>query len=245
MWSFLQDIPAEGKLWGTQSCVKPAMLRCDHPEAHGDFPARPEHRALRRILGLLGHSVPPARPLQRPGSLAALLQQQGLQLTLHQPRLGSGIVTATFQPQQGSHRGRWLDTNWPGGAQAWMVGDCLTTRWSGSISPEHPLRPCGKKHFNSIYGNNIYFTRWVSTCFKKEKEKISCLSSRHVTAETALFCQEWICHNPGFESTFSWHLTRQLYFGVRMMIIPWVHCCTNPSVVEIRNLPLHSAFFFI
>lgn len=90
----------------------------------------------------------------------------------------------------------------PGGAVAWMVEDCLITRWNGSISPEHPFRwPCGKRHFNSTYGNNVFFIRWVSTYFKKEK--ISHLSSRHVTAESALFCQEQSCHNPGFESTFS------------------------------------------
>lgn len=187
----------------------------------------------------------PALPYSGLGLPGCLPAEQGLQVTLHRHWAGLCDCHSRLPATAGKWQGRMArqDLSYLG-AWAWMVGDCLMTRWNGSISPEHPFRwPCGNRHFNSIYGNNIFFIRWVSAYFKKEK--ISRLSSRHVTEETAMFCQEQSCHNAGWESTFFWHLTRQLYFKGENMIVPWVHCCTNHSVVEIRNLPLHIALFFL
>lgn len=132
MWDFPQDFPAEGSMWEIHSvlCKASPPQVWPSPEGHGYFPAGLKSWALHSIFHLFGHSWP----------YLTRVWVSWLLSCSSSPRLGSVMVTAAFQPQQGSDRGGWLGSASAGGARAWLVGDCLTARWNGSVSPEYPLR---------------------------------------------------------------------------------------------------------
>lgn len=183
--------------------------------------ARLKYRALRGVLQVFDFSFPSNIALKSGVGLPdCFLAAAGL---AGHPAPGPGRDcwgTWLTQPPSNLRREATGEDGltWPfvsrlGGALAWTVGNCLIPKRNGRIPPEHPFRShCGKSNCKGLYGNNTLFIRWVNTYFKKGK--ISILSSRHITVETALVCQQQSCQNLVFESTdfIFWHLTRQLYY---------------------------------